>query len=176
MYYPSNNETSSNNEGNETNNKTKLRAELNNLYGGRNGFLNNGEINALIGKYKGNNAMNVKKQAYSKASTKYMNYMATTFTQDVIREIKAKMKSSPKCPSGIVGGGPSLRGTARAVMGGIKAACASGNPKCDTMAKINKMRHLTNANKKGFKIRLNGGENPKKVLTAAGAIRLIRPT
>ena len=175
MYYPSsNNETSSNNEGNSTNNKTKLRTELNNLYGGRNGFLNNGEINALIGKYKGNNAMNVKKQAYSKASTKYMNYMATTFTQDVIREIRAKMKSSPKCPSGIVGGGPSLRGTARAVMGGIKAACASGNPKCDTMAKINKMRHLTNANKKGFKIRLNGGENPKKVLTAAGAIRLIR--
>ena len=176
MYYPSNNETSSNNEGNETNNKTKLRAEIRNLYGGKNGFLNNGEINKLVNKYTGKNTMNVKKQAYSKASTKYMNYMATTFTQDVIREIKAKMKSSPKCPSGIVGGGPSLRGTARAVMGGIKAACASGNPKCDTMAKINKMRHLTNANKKGFKIRLNGGENPKKVLTAAGAIRLIRPT
>jgi hypothetical protein len=173
MYYPSNSNSSSN-EGNETNNKTKLRTELNNLYGGRNGFLNNGEINTLVNKYNGKNTMNVKKQAYSKASTKYMNYMATTFTQDVIREIRAKMKSSPKCPTGIVGGGPSLRGTARAVMGGIKAACASGNPKCDTMNRINKMRGLTNENKREFKNRINKGENPKKVLTAAGERRKLR--
>ena len=175
MYYPSNNETSSNNEGNETNNKTKLRAELNNLYGGRNGFLNNGEINALIGKYKGNNAMNVKKQAYSKASTKYMNYMATTFTQDVIREIRAKMKSSPKCPTGVVGGGPTLRGMARAVTGGVRAACGGpGKPKCKTKNRINKMRGLTNENKREFKNRINKGENPKKVLTAAGERRKLR--
>jgi hypothetical protein len=173
MYYPSNSNSSSN-EGNETNNKTKLRTELNNLYGGRNGFLNNGEINTLVNKYNGKNTMNVKKQAYSKASTKYMNYMATTFTQDVIREIRAKMKSSPKCPTGIVGGGPSLRGTARAVMGGIKAACASGNPKCDTKNRINKMRGLTNENKREFKNRINKGENPKKVLTAAGERRKLR--
>jgi hypothetical protein len=166
MYYGESS-NSNNNEGNNANNKTNLRAELNNLYGGRNGFLNNGEINALIGKYNGKNAMNVKKQAYSKASTKYMNYMATTFTQDVIREIKAKMKSSPKCPSGIVGGGPSFRGTARAVIGGMKAACAPGNPKCETMAKINKMQYLTNANKKEFKKRINKGEDPKKVRKAA---------
>ena len=173
MYYPSNNETSSNNEGNETNNKTKLRAELNNLYGGRNGFLNNGEINALIGKYKGNNAMNVKKQAYSKASTKHMNYMATTFAQDLIRVIKEKMKSAPKCPTGVVGGGPSYRGMARAVVGGVRA-CLPGNPKCETKNKINKMKQLTNANKKEFKTRINGGENPKNVLTAAGARRTLR--
>ncbi len=57
MYYPSNNETSSNNEGN---NKTNLRAEIINLYGGKNGFLNNGEINKLVNKYTGNNTMNVK--------------------------------------------------------------------------------------------------------------------
>ena len=138
MYYPSNNETSSNNEGNETNNKTKLRAELNNLYGGRNGFLNNGEINTLVNKYNGKNTMNVKKQAYSKASTKYMNYMATTFTQDVIREIRAKMKSSPKCPTGVVGGGPTLRGMARAVTGGVRAACGGpGKPKCETKTRPN---------------------------------------
>ena len=174
MYYPSNNETSSNNEGNETNNKTKLRAELNNLYGGRNGFLNNGEINALIGKYKGTNAMNVKKQAYSKASTKHMNYMATTFAQDLIRVIKEKMKSAPKCPTGVVGGGPSYRGMARAVAGGIKAACAPGNPKCETKNRINKMQYLTNANKKEFKNRINKGEDPKKVLTAAGERRKLR--
>ena len=175
MYYPSNNETSSNNEGNETNNKTKLRAELNNLYGGRNGFLNNGEINALIGKYNGKNTMNVKKQAYSKASTKYMNYMATTFTQDVIREIRAKMKSSPKCPTGVVGGGPTLRGMARAVTGGVRAACGGpGKPKCKTKNRINKMRGLTNENKREFKNRINKGENPKKVLTAAGERRKLR--
>ena len=174
MYYPSNSNSSSN-EGNETNNKTKLRAELNNLYGGRNGFLNNGEINALIGKYKGNNAMNVKKQAYSKASTKYMNYMATTFTQDVIREIRAKMKSSPKCPTGVVGGGPTLRGMARAVTGGVRAACGGpGKPKCKTKNRINKMRGLTNENKREFKTRINKGENPKKVLTAAGERRKLR--
>ena len=175
MYYPSNNETSSNNEGNETNNKTKLRAELNNLYGGRNGFLNNGEINTLVNKYNGKNTMNVKKQAYSKASTKYMNYMATTFTQDVIREIRAKMKSSPKCPTGVVGGGPTLRGMARAVTGGVRAACGGpGKPKCKTKNRINKMRGLTNENKREFKTRINKGENPKKVLTAAGERRKLR--
>ncbi len=138
MYYPSNNETSSNNEGNETNNKTKLRAELNNLYGGRNGFLNNGEINKLVNKYTGNNTMNVKKQAYIKASTKHMNYMATTFAQDLIRVIKEKMKSAPKCPTGVVGGGPSYRGMARAVTGGVRAACGGpGTPKCETMSRPN---------------------------------------
>ena len=129
---------SSNNEGNETNNKTKLRAELNNLYGGRNGFLNNGEINALIGKYNGKNTMNVKKQAYSKASTKHMNYMATTFAQDLIRVIKEKMKSAPKCPTGVVGGGPSYRGMARAVVGGVRAACGGpGKPKRETKTRPN---------------------------------------
>jgi len=175
MYYPSNNETSSNNEGNKANNKTKLRAELNNLYGGRNGFLNNGEINTLVNKYNGKNTMNVKKQAYSKASTKYMNYMATTFTQDVIREIRAKMKSSPKCPTGVVGGGPTLRGMARAVTGGVRAACGGpGKPKCKTKNRINKMRGLTNENKREFKNRINKGENPKKVLTAAGERRKLR--
>ena len=172
MYYPSNNETSSNNEGN---NKTNLRAEIINLYGGKNGFLNNGEINKLVNKYTGNNTMNVKKQAYSKASTKYMNYMATTFTQDVIREIRAKMKSSPKCPTGVVGGGPTLRGMARAVTGGVRAACGGpGKPKCKTKNRINKMRGLTNENKKEFKNRINKGEDPKKVLTAAGERRKLR--
>ena len=174
MYYPSNSNTSSN-EGNNTNNKTKLRTELNNLYGGRNGFLNNGEINTLVNKYNGKNTMNVKKQAYSKASTKYMNYMATTFTQDVIREIRAKMKSSPKCPTGVVGGGPTLRGMARAVTGGVRAACGGpGKPKCKTKNRINKMRGLTNENKREFKNRINKGENPKKVLTAAGERRKLR--
>jgi hypothetical protein len=174
MYYPSNSNSSSN-EGNETNNKTKLRTELNNLYGGRNGFLNNGEINTLVNKYNGKNTMNVKKQAYSKASTKYMNYMATTFTQDVIREIRAKMKSSPKCPTGVVGGGPTLRGMARAVTGGVRAACGGpGKPKCKTKNRINKMRGLTNENKREFKTRINKGENPKKVLTAAGERRKLR--
>jgi len=174
MYYPSNSNSSSN-EGNNTNNKTKLRTELNNLYGGRNGFLNNGEINTLVNKYNGKNTMNVKKQAYSKASTKYMNYMATTFTQDVIREIRAKMKSSPKCPTGVVGGGPTLRGMARAVTGGVRAACGGpGKPKCKTKNRINKMRGLTNENKKEFKNRINKGEDPKKVLTAAGERRKLR--
>ena len=174
MYYGESS-NSNNNEGNITNNKTGLRAELNNLYGGRNGFLNNGEINTLVNKYNGKNTMNVKKQAYSKASTKYMNYMATTFTQDVIREIRAKMKSSPKCPTGVVGGGPTLRGMARAVTGGVRAACGGpGKPKCKTKNRINKMRGLTNENKREFKNRINKGEDPKKVLTAAGERRKLR--
>jgi hypothetical protein len=174
MYYGESS-NSNNNEGNITNNKTKLRAEIRNLYGGKNGFLNNGEINKLVNKYTGNNTMNVKKQAYSKASTKYMNYMATTFTQDVIREIRAKMKSSPKCPTGVVGGGPTLRGMARAVTGGVRAACGGpGKPKCKTKNRINKMRGLTNENKREFKNRINKGENPKKVLTAAGERRKLR--
>ena len=32
--------------------------------------------------------MNVKKQAYRKAYTKYMNYMAGDFVQDIIKAIK----------------------------------------------------------------------------------------
>jgi len=126
----SNNETSnidtSNNEINNRNNKTKLRNELINLYGGRNGYLNNKQINTFVNKYTGN-SMNVKKQAYKKAYTQYMNYMAGEFTQDIIRSIKAKMKSSPTCPSGVVGGGPSFVGTAKAVIGGVKAAASKQN-------------------------------------------------
>ena len=118
-----------------SNNKNKLRSELKNLYGGTNKFLTNAEISDFVNKYTGNNSMNVKKQAYRKAYTKYMNYMAGDFTQDIIRAIKAKMKSSPKCPSGVVGGGTSLGGTIRAVAGGMSAACGkSGQPTCSSVA------------------------------------------
>jgi len=129
------------------NNKNKLRAELNNLYGGNNGFLNNRDINGFVGKLNRNNTntLNIKKQAYKKAYTKYMNYMAGDFVQDIIKAIKAKMKSSPKCPSGVEGGGPSLRGRARAVIGGIQAACGGpGKPRCNRVA--NRTRSKTSQN------------------------------
>ena len=127
-----------------SNNKNKLRSELNNLYGGTNGFLNTREISGFVNKYTGNNSMNVKKQAYKKAYTKYMNYMATNFTQDMIKEIKRKMKSSPKCPSGVVGGGTSLGGTIRAVTGGMRAACGkSGQPNCNNGAVASRTRSKT---------------------------------
>lgn len=114
----------SNNERNNRNNKTRLRNELTNLYGGSNGFLNSREINGFVEKLNRNNTntFNIKKQAYKKAYTKYMNYMTGDFTQDIIRAIKVKMKSSPKCPSGVEGGGPSIGGTIRAVTGGMRAA------------------------------------------------------
>ena len=113
------------------NNKNKLRAELNNLYGGRNGFLNNREISGFVSKLNRNNTntLNIKKQAYKKAYTKYMNYMAGDFVQDIIKAIKAKMKSSPKCPSGVVGGGTSLGGAIRAVTGGVRAAASNQQPR-----------------------------------------------
>ena len=119
-----------------SNNKNKLRAELNNLYGGRNGgFLSNREISGFVNKFNGGNTLNIKKQAYKKAYTKYMNYMAGEFAQDVIREIKRKMKTSPKCPSGVEGGGTSFRGTLGAVTGGMKALCGGpGKPNCNSVA------------------------------------------
>lgn len=119
----------SNNERNNRNNKTRLRNELTNLYGGSNGFLNSREINGFVGKLNRNNTntLNIKKQAYKKAYTKYMNYMTGDFTQDIIRAIKVKMKSSPKCPSGVQGGGPSLGGAIRAVTGGMRAATSGQN-------------------------------------------------
>ena len=127
-----------------SNNKNKLRSELKNLYGGTNKFLTNAEISDFVNKYTGNNSMNVKKQAYRKAYTKYMNYMAGDFVQDIIRAIKAKMKSSPKCPSGVVGGGTSLGGTIRAVTGGMRAACGkSGQPNCNNGAVANRTRSKT---------------------------------
>ena len=127
-----------------SNNKNKLRSELTNLYGGTNGFLNTREISGFVNKYTGNNSMNVKKQAYKKAYTKYMNYMATNFTQDIIRTIKTKMKSSPKCPSGVEGGGTSLGGTIRAVTGGMRAACGkSGQPNCNNGVVANRTRSKT---------------------------------
>jgi hypothetical protein len=129
-----------------SNNKNKLRSELTNLYGGSNGFLNSREINGFVGKLNPNstNTLNIKKQAYKKAYTKYMNYMATNFTQDMIKEIKRKMKSSPKCPSGVVGGGTSLGGTIRAVTGGMRAACGkSGQPNCNNGVVANRTRSKT---------------------------------
>ena len=127
-----------------SNNKIKLRSELNNLYGGRNGFLNNREISGFVNKYNGNNSMIVKKQAYKKAYTKYMNYIAGDFTQDIIRAIKAKMKTSPKCPSGVEGGGTSLGGTIRAVTGVLRAACGkSGQPNCNNGVVANRTRSKT---------------------------------
>ena len=126
-----------------SNNKNKLRSELTNLYGGTNKFLTNAEISGFVNKYTGNNSMNVKKQAYRKAYTKYMNYMAGDFVQDIIRAIKAKMKSSPKCPSGVVGGGTSLGGTIRAVAGGMRAACGkSGQPNCSSVANRTRSKTL----------------------------------
>ena len=129
------------------NNKNKLRAELNNLYGGRNGFLNNREISGFVSKLNRNNTntLNIKKQAYKKAYTKYMNYMAGEFAQDVLKEIRRKMKTSPTCPSGVEGGGPSFRGKARAVFGGIQAACGGpGKPRCNSVA--NHTRSKTSQN------------------------------
>ena len=121
--------SNSNSEYDRINNKTRLRNELTNLYGGNNGFLSNREINGFVKnlRYNGSNTLNIKKQAYKKAYSKYMNYMATNFAQDMIRELKKKMKSSPKCPSGVEGGGPTLRGTIRAVVGGVKAAASKQN-------------------------------------------------
>jgi len=121
--------SNSNGEYESINNKTRLRNELTNLYGGNNGFLSNREINGFVKnlRYNGSNTLNIKKQAYKKAYTKYMNYMAGDFTQDIIRAIKAKMKSSPKCPSGVSGGGPSFAGAAKAVVGGVKAAASKQN-------------------------------------------------
>ena len=121
--------SNSENERNNRKNKTRLRNELTNLYGGSNGFLNSREINGFVGKLNPNstNTLNIKKQAYKKAYTKYMNYMAGDFTQDIIRSIKTKMKSSPTCPSGVQGGGPSIGGTIRAVTGGMRAATSKQN-------------------------------------------------
>ena len=121
--------SNSENEINNRNNKTRLRNELTNLYGGNNGYLNSREINGFVGKLnrKNTNGENIKKQAYKKAYTKYMNYMTSNFAQDMIRELKKKMKSSPKCPSGVEGGGPSFIGTAKAVFGGIKAVASKQN-------------------------------------------------
>lgn len=121
--------SNSNSEYDSINNKTRLRNELTNLYGGNNGFLSSREINGFVKnlRYNGSNTLNIKKQAYKKAYTKYMNYMAGDFTQDIIRAIKAKMKSSPKCPSGVSGGGPSFAGAAKAVVGGVKAAASKKN-------------------------------------------------
>ena len=123
------NSSNSNSNSNNKNNKTMLRNELTNLYGGKNGFLNSREINGFVGKLNPNssNTLNIKKQAYQKAYTKYMNYMATDFTQSVIKEIKRMMKSSPRCPSGVQGGGPSIGGTIRAVTGGMRAATSKQN-------------------------------------------------
>ena len=121
--------SNSNSEYESINNKTRLRNELTNLYGGNNGFLSSREINGFVKnlRYNGSNTLNIKKQAYKKAYTKYMNYMTSNFAQDMIRELKKKMKSSPKCPSGVEGGGPSFIGTAKAVFGGIKAVASKQN-------------------------------------------------
>ena len=171
----SNSNSNSNNEGNNTNNKTKLYKELNNLYGGNNGFLNNGEIKDFVKKLNksGTNSFSIKQNAYKKSFTKYTNHLYGPFAQNMMRELKRRMKSSPRCPSGVTGGGLSMKGAARMVAGGLMAA--SKVPLNVTVKKqINQMKGLTNENKREFKNRINKGENPKKVLTAAGERRKLR--
>ena len=174
MYYGESS-NSNNNEGNITNNKTKLYKELNNLYGGNNGFLNNGEIKDFVKKLNksGTNSFSIKQNAYKKSFTKYTNHLYGPFAQNMMRELKRRMKSSPRCPSGVTGGGLSMKGAARMVAGGLMAA--SKVPLNVTVKKqINQMKGLTNENKREFKNRINKGENPKKVLTAAGERRKLR--
>ena len=164
----SNSNSNSNNEGNNTNNKTKLYKELNNLYGGNNGFLNNGEIKDFVKKLNksGTNSFSIKQNAYKKSFTKYTNHLYGPFAQNMMRELKRRMKSSPRCPSGVTGGGLSMKGAARMVAGGLMAA--SKVPLNVTVKKqISQMQHLTSNNKKEFINRINKGEDPKKVRTAA---------
>lgn len=78
-------------------NKNKLRTELTNLYGGTNKFLTNAEITTIVNKYNGSNAMNVKKQAYKQAYSKYYNHVFG----DILHQAFMKMKSSPQCPTGV---------------------------------------------------------------------------
>ena len=84
--------SNSNGEYESINNRNRLRNELTNLYGGNNGFLNSRDINGFVKnlRYNGSNTLNIKKQAYKKAYTKYMNYMAGDFTQDIIEQLKRK--------------------------------------------------------------------------------------
>jgi hypothetical protein len=124
---------SNSNSNNNVNTKNKLRTDIKNLYGGSDGFLNNTEINRFVNQLNksGSNVNSIKRNAYKKAYTKYMNYMTTNFAQDMIKEIKQKIKPSPRCPSGVVGGGPSMGGIVRGVVGGMKAICGNpGQPKC----------------------------------------------
>ena len=79
------------------NNKTRLRAELKNLYGGANKFLTNTEINTLVKNSNGRNHLNIKKEAYKQAYSKYYNHVF----DDILYQAFMRMKSSPQCPTGV---------------------------------------------------------------------------
>ena len=79
------------------NNKTRLRAELKNLYGGANKFLTNTEINTLVKNSNGRNHLNIKKEAYKQAYSKYYNHVF----EDILYQAFMRMKSSPQCPTGV---------------------------------------------------------------------------
>ena len=78
-------------------NKRELRAELKNLYGGANKFLTNTEINKLVEKSTGRNNLNIKKEAYKQAYSKYYNHVF----DDILYQAFMRMKSSPQCPTGV---------------------------------------------------------------------------
>ena len=79
------------------NNKTRLRNEIKNLYGGANKFLTNAEINKLVEKSTGQNNLNIKKEAYKQAYSKYYNHVF----DDILYQAFMRMKASPQCPTGV---------------------------------------------------------------------------
>ena len=79
------------------NKREELRAELKNLYGGANKFLTNTEINTLVKKSTSRNNLNIKKEAYKQAYSKYYNHVF----DDILYQAFMRMKSSPQCPTGV---------------------------------------------------------------------------
>jgi hypothetical protein len=85
------------NQREELRKREELRAELKNLYGGANKFLTNTEINTLVNKSNGQNHLNIKKEAYKQAYSKYYNHLF----DDILYQAFMRMKSSPQCPTGV---------------------------------------------------------------------------
>ena len=85
------------NQREELRKREELRAELKNLYGGANKFLTNTEINTLVKKSTSRNNLNIKKEAYKQAYSKYYNHVF----DDILYQAFVRMKSSPQCPTGV---------------------------------------------------------------------------
>lgn len=85
------------NQREELRKREELRAELKNLYGGANKFLTNTEINTLVKKSTSRNNLNIKKEAYKQAYSKYYNHVF----DDILYQAFMRMKSSPQCPTGV---------------------------------------------------------------------------
>ena len=109
--------------------KEKLKKNLTKLYGQ---YLENRQINNLVRKYTGNNALDIKARAYQSAYKEYtlqLTNFGTSLVTNFGTSFVTKLPKAPGCPSGVkplpvggLGAGGTARVARRSAVGAVSMA------------------------------------------------------